>query len=458
MGKKNAEEMAKQKSRFVEGATAAGHDAQRASDLFDLLAKFAEYGFNKSHSAAYGYIAFQTAWLKANHRAEYMAALMSIDAGDSDKVLVYVGDCRRAGVEVLPPDVNQSMGPFDVPRSRRNAIRFGLHAVKGVGQGAVEALVQAREAGPFTDFIDLLHRVDAKKANKKVWESLIKSGSMDGFGEPRARLHAALEDAMAAAAAEQERKASGQFSLFGGKSTPKPSFRLPSVGEWTVGERMKAEKEALGFFLTGHPVAAFAGEIERLGFKRVPELATLPIPERTFRRDNDPRGEGTIGLCAIVVSKRVIKNKNGENMCFVTLEDTDGTIAGTLFADVLARSASVLDSGKPLAVRGRVEQREGKPRGVQVMGMELMEDLRERVVARVEIRARATELSVDVLDRLRELVAENPGDCRTKLVIQGDGYAATLRVGQRFQVKATPRFVDGVRSLFGRAEALVLDA
>ncbi len=457
MGKKDAAEMARQKTRFVNGAVAAGHDEQKSSDLFDLLAKFAEYGFNKSHSAAYGFVAFQTAWLKANHRAEYMAALMSIDAGNSDKVLVYVGDCRRAGIKILPPDVNASLGRFDVPREDRRSIRFGLHAVKGVGEGAVEAIVAARASGRFTDLMDLLRRVDAKKANKKVWESLIKSGSLDSFGEPRARLAAALEDAMAAAAEEQAQKASGQASLFGGAAVQRPAFRMPAVGEWSVGERMKAEKEALGLFLTGHPVSAFAAEIERLGFKRVGDVPLLPISERKFGRAEDAKGEGAISLCAIVVSKRVIRNKNGDPMCFVTFEDIDGTVDGTLFADVLARSQAALDAGRPLAVRARVEQREGKPRGLRVLGLELMEDLRERVVSKVEIRLRSEELTEDSLGKLRELVAQSPGECRTKILVNGEGYAATLRVGRRFGVRATPKFVDGVRSLFGRTDALVLE-
>ncbi len=457
MGKKDAVEMGRQKTRFVNGAVAAGHNEQKASDLFDLLAKFAEYGFNKSHSAAYGFVAFQTAWLKANHRAEYMAALMSIDAGNSDKVLVYVGDCRRASIKILPPDVNASLGRFDVPREDRRSIRFGLHAVKGVGEGAVEAIVVARAGGRFTDLMDLLRRVDAKKANKKVWESLIKSGSLDSFGEPRARLAAALEDAMAAASEEQAQKASGQTSLFGGAAVQRPAFRMPTVGEWTVGERMKAEKEALGLFLTGHPVSAFAAEIERLGFKRVGDVPLLPISERKFGRAEDAKGDGAVSICAIVVSKRVIRNKNGDPMCFVTFEDMDGTVDGTLFADVLARSQAALDSGRPLAVRARVEQREGKPRGLRVLGLELMEDLRERVVSKVEIRLRSGELTDDSLAKLRELVAQSTGECRTKILVNGEGYAATLRVGRRFSVRATPKFVDGVRSLFGRTDALVLE-
>ncbi|MFN7143375.1 MAG: DNA polymerase III subunit alpha, partial [Myxococcota bacterium] len=193
MGKKDAAEMARQKTRFLTGAVAKGFDEKQCSDLFDLVAKFAEYGFNKSHSAAYGYVAYQTGWLKTHHRAEYMAALMSIDAGDSDKILVYVGDCRKAGMKILPPDINASVGPFDVPREDRRAIRYGLNAIKGVGEGAVQAVMEARAeaGGAFKDFMDCLNRLDYKRVNRRVIESFIKCGAFDSMGEPRARLFAA---------------------------------------------------------------------------------------------------------------------------------------------------------------------------------------------------------------------------------------------------------------------------
>ena len=457
MGKKDAAEMAKQKVRFVGGAVAAGHDEQKASDLFDLLAKFAEYGFNKSHSAAYGFISFQTAWLKANHRAEYMAALMSIDAGNSDKVLLYTGDCRRNGVVMLPPDINASVGRFDVPASNRRSIRFGLEAVKGVGAGAVEAIVEARSTGLFLDFLDLLRRVDARRVNKKVWESLIKCGAMDSFGLPRARLAAALEDAMSAAADEQAQKAAGQVSLFGGGLAP-PPFRMPNTPEWTVGERMKMEKEALGFFLTGHPVTAFRAEIEAFGYKSVADLQFVEV-DAGFSREPRGRGGGAKEhtLCAIITGKRVIRNKKGDPMAFVTFEDPSGSIDAVLFKDTLAKFQAMLDLSKPLAVRARVEQQPDKPRSLRLEGLELMDDVRERMIRKVEIVVRADELEEGVVAQLRELFVQNPGTCPARLSVEDAGrFVASVRAARTFHVKATPRFVDGVRSLFGRAEALRL--
>ncbi len=444
MGKKDAAEMGRQKVRFVDGAVARGHDERKSSDLFDLLAKFAEYGFNKSHSAAYGFISYQTAWLKANHRAEYMAALMSIDAGNSDKVLLYTGDCRRSKLKILPPDINTSLGRFDVPRADRQSIRFGLHAVKGVGESAVEAIVDARRAGPFTDFMDVLRRVDQKRANKKVWEALIRCGAMDSFGQPRARLNAAIEDAMAAAGEEQAQKASGQTSLFGGGGMAAPVFRLPNVGEWTVGERMKMEKEALGFFLTGHPVTAFDEQITDYGFKQIADLAHVEV-EQGFSRNGREHN-----VCAIVTGKRVIRNKKGDPMAFVTFEDPSGTIDAVLFKDTLAKFIGVLDCGKPLAVRAKVEQQPDKPRSLRLEGCEPMEDLRERSTTKADLHLREAELTDDAVRTLRELVAANLGACRTRVFVEAPGqFTAELRVGRTWQVRATPRLVDGVRSLFG---------
>ncbi len=452
MGKKDGAEMGRQKVRFVEGAVARGHPERPASDLFDLLAKFAEYGFNKSHSAAYGFISYQTAWLKANHRAEYMAALMSIDAGNSDKVLLYCGDCRRAKLDLLPPEINQSVGRFDVRPDNRQAIRYGLHAVKGVGESAVVAIVEARSAGGlFVDFMDVLRRVDAKRANKKVWEALIRCGAMDGFGQPRARLNAALEDAMAAASDEQAQKASGQTSLFGGSTMVSPAFRLPNVGEWTVGERMKMEKEALGFFLTGHPCTDFSDEIEGFGYKTIADLAHVEVEVGFSRNARE------LSLCAIVTGKRVIRNKKGDPMAFVTFEDPSGSIDAVLFKDTLARFTNVLDCGKPLAIRAKVEQQPDKPRSLRLEGCEPMEDVRERMIGKVELRVRVDELGEERLRLLKELVVQNPGPCRTRVVVSEPGqFEAELRVSRAWQVKATPKLVDGVRSLFGRADALVL--
>lgn len=433
MGKKNPEEMAKQKGRFVKGAVSRGHDEQKSSELFDLLAKFAEYGFNKSHSAAYGYVAYQTAWLKAHHRAEYMAALMTIDAGDSDKILVYLNDCRRAGLRVLPPDVLASELAFDVPATDRSAIRYGLAAVKGLGENAILAILESRRVagGRFRDFLDFLTRMDWRRVNRKVLESLIKCGALDSLGEPRARMFGGLEEGMAAAHAEQARAASGQVGLFGQRIAP--TLRLPSVGEWPIGERMRYEKETLGLFITDHPVRAFADEAQRWASGSIEEL------ERTE--------EGReVRLCGIVTGQRVIRTKRGDKMAFVTLEDPTGTVDCVFFSDAFSRSQSALGGDRPLLVTGKLERREGTLT-IRAESVEPMEDLRERNTRVVEIRLRAEVVDGAVVDELRALLGAHRGGCATSFTVLDAGqFRAELSVAPDWKVAASPRLVDGLRS------------
>ncbi len=445
MGKKDMVEMGKQRARFVGGAVALGHPEQKVSDLFDLLAKFAEYGFNKSHSAAYGYIAYQTAWLKAHHRAEYMAALMTIDRGDSDKILVYIGDCRRAGLRVLPPDVNLSVGAFDVSASDRGAIRYGLGAVKGIGDGAVDAVVEARReaGGRFRDFMDLLGRLDYRRVNRRVLESLVKCGATDGFGEPRARLMAALDDAMRAAQDEQARKASGQLGLFGGGMTAGPSFQLPKVGEWAVGERMRNEKEALGLFLTGHPVEDFHDEIERWASATIATVGRL-------------EADTEASLVGLPTQMKTIKTKKGDKMAFVQLEDLHGSIETVFFPKALVKSAAALAAAKPLLVRGKLERKEQDWK-LLADSVEIMEEVREKRARAVEVCLRTEELLEETLVQLRELVEKNPGTATLRVVVEDalTGWRAWVRFPTA-SVAASARMIDGVRALVGRADALRL--
>ncbi len=446
MGKKDAAEMAKQKTRFVSGAVAAGHPEQKVSDLFDLLAKFAEYGFNKSHSAAYGYVAYQTAYLKAHHRAEYMAALMTIDRDNSEKILVYIGDCRRAGMTVLPPDVQSSVRAFDVPRDDRKAIRYGLGAVKGIGDNAADAIVEARAAagGRFKGFMDLLERVDWKRVNRRVMESLVKCGGLDTFGEPRARLMAALEDAISAAQKAAAQKAAGQVGLFGAGSAAAPSFPLPKVGEWAVGERMRLEKEALGLFLTGHPIEDFAEEVARWSSATIDRLDSLP-------------GDQEVTVCGVVAQQRIIKTKKGDPMAFATVEDLHGGVECVLFPKALAASRAVLESGRPVMVRGKLERKPDGPK-ILVEAMDLMDEVREKRTRAVDVTLRREDLTEDTLPKLKDLLQRHQGNALLRLRVEDAeaGWAATLRLTEGWRVVASQEMVDGVRGLLGRAEAVRL--
>jgi DNA polymerase-3 subunit alpha len=404
MGKKKASEMAKQKVRFVEGAIENDVDKKLADDIFELLAFFAGYGFNKSHSAAYGLISFQTAWLKAHHRAEYMAALMSIEANNTDKILLYINDCKRAGLEVLPPDVNESLASFDVPQSDRNRIRFGLTAVKGVGQGAVEAIVQARveAGGRFKDYMDCIERLDMSRVNRKVLESLIKCGAFDWTDHARRSLLGCLQDAIQIAQQIQADNDSNQTALFGGAiaAQVRPRLRIDDLGEWPTSQKLGHERDALGFFITGHPMAAF-GEI-------VEQVATCEVAALTRQS-----ADAEVAIAGMVSTMRKRRTRKGRAMGFATLEDATGQVECVFFSNAYAASQKVLETDQPILVRGKVERsnRDGED-GVKVIAdsAELLSEVRERRTRAVHLVVERDEL-LPKLTELSALMIASPGDC-----------------------------------------------
>jgi DNA polymerase III subunit alpha len=432
MGKKDAAEMAKQKTRFVSGAIAKGHDEQKTSDLFDLLAKFAEYGFNKSHSAAYGYIAYQTAWLKAHHRAEHMASLMTMDAGDTDKLVVYIGDCRKAGIRILPPDLRHSVSGFEVPREDRRSIRYGLCGIKGMGESAIVAILEARDKSPFTDFMDFLGKVDSRRVNKKVLEVLIKAGAMDCFGLSRARMANVLEDAMSAAAAEQERKASGQVSLFG--AAQRPQLKIPEVPDWPLAERLRNEKDALGLFLSGHPVEEYSPDAERMRLMTIDRLS-------------GGQSEKEVGVLGMVSSLRVIKTKKGDKMAFALLEDLQGSVEAVFFPEAFIRSQAALASEQPVVVRGKLERKED---GVKILAdsAELAETVRERNTNRILLKIPTGVVTHERVSKLKELLQQNKGRCDLRLSLQETGnFQAPMRL-ESWKVAPTRTVKNAIRALF----------
>lgn len=432
MGKKDAAEMARQKGRFVSGATQKGHDEQKTSDLFDLLAKFAEYGFNKSHSAAYGYIAYQTAWLKAHHRGEHMASLMTMDAGDTDKLVICISDCRKAGLKILPPDVYFSASGFEVLKEDRRAIRYGLCGIKGMGDAAIHAIVEARSKGPFVDLLDFLTRLDSRRVNRKVLEVLIKSGAMDRFGIHRAKLLASLDDAMSAAQSEQERRASGQVSLFG--AIAKPQLRLPDTPEWPLAERLRNEKEALGLFLSGHPVEEYMPDSER--------LRATPI-----ERLSGAASEKDLGVLGMVSTLRVIKTKKGDKMAFALLEDLNGSVEAVFFPEAFARSQAALTADGPVVVRGKLERKED---GIKILAdsCESAEIVRERNTNRVHVSIPTFAVTPERVLKLKELFQQNKGRCEVRLWLEEAGaFKAPLRMDP-WKVAATRKVKNEIRMVF----------
>ncbi len=438
MGKKDAAEMGKQRTRFVTGAIQNGHNEQKVGELFDLLAKFAEYGFNKSHSAAYGYIAYQTAWLKARHRAEHMASLMTLESGDTDKILVYIGDCRRAGIKILNPDVQTSGETFEVPAEDRRAIHYGMCAIKGIGSNAIRALLEARAeaGGRFADLMDLYSRVDYRRMNRKVFEVLIKAGAFDSFGFPRRRLFEGMEDAMGAGQSEQAQRASGQVSLFGG-AVAKPQFRLPNLPEWQMADSRRYEKDVLGMFLTSHPVEEFKDDLERCGVTQV-----LDLGRREADRD--------VNVCGIVANHRVIRSKKGDKMAFATIEDTGGAVECVFFPEAYRVSAAVLEQESPVFVRGKLEKKED---GVKILAesAELMDSVRERSSVRVELTVSAPLFDDEKARVLSQVLEAHPGRCEGRIFVEEPGMFWTRLAGlsRPLRLAANSRLLHDLREKLG---------
>ncbi len=440
MGKKDAKVMAQQRERFLAGARENNIDPKKASELFDLMAKFAEYGFNKSHSAAYGYIAYQTAYLKAHYKPEFFAALLTIEKNNTDKVMHYVHNAREAGIEVLPPDINLSGGPFTVHEGK---ILFGLSAIKGVGEGAVDAIVSAREGlkGGFKSLPHFCEEVDLKKVNKKVLENLIKSGAFDALGQGRATLLNGLDRAVDAAQAYQREKASGQMGLFG--PTVRIHVKLPEVPEWTESDRLAAEKDALGFYLSGHPMEQYADELRRLTTGTLRAVADLP-------HNHDVAVAGTI------TSRKVINTKSGGRMAFLTLEDTEGSIEVVVFPSTYQTHVHLIseENDAPILVRGTLDNENEQPK-VKAQEIQLLSEAREARARRIVFRIPLDKAVEPSLKALKEILDRHAGDLSSFLELrtQVDGESVCLTLPLPTRLKASESLQQETERLFGEPVA-----
>lgn len=341
MGKKKPEEMAKQRAGFMEGCAANGIDKELAGNLFDLVEKFAGYGFNKSHSAAYGLVSYQTAWLKAHYPAPFMAAVLSTEMDNLDKVVPLIEECRRMGLAVMPPNVNVGRYRFSV--NEDNEVVYGLGAIRGVGEGPIGAIVEARDAGgPFTDLFDFCRRIDGKRINKRTMEALIRSGALDGLGPTRAVLAAALDNALRAASQSQNNQSIGMVDMFGeafvveaGESDVYGEHR--KARDWSDRERLTGEKETLGLYLTGHPIDEYEEELARFVATRIADLKPSREPQR---------------IAGLIVAMRTMKSKRGDTLAFVTLDDRTGRIEASLFGELYDQVRSQLAADQVVILEG----------------------------------------------------------------------------------------------------------
>jgi DNA polymerase III subunit alpha len=462
VGKKDAELIKKELGGFVEKAVAHGHDPRIVQDLADQIEAFGRYGFNKSHSAAYGLLSYQTAWLKAHYPAEFMAALMSSVVDRADEVVGYIASCReigkslphigRDGIEVLPPHVNESNWDFTVVGEGVGQVRFGLGAIRGVGEGAVRSVLAARETeGPFTSMFDLLCRIDLRLCNKRVLEALICAGALDGLdaGGGRRQLLEGLDSTFASAQDSQRERDSSQENLFDillgsgdGTSALIREPPLPNVEKWSESERLAREKEILGFFISGHPLDKFREEVTL--FARV-NTANL----KEFR---DQKVELA---CVVTEAARQISKRDGSEWGRITVEDFYGTATVLAFGDSWARWKDALQNDTPVLLRGAVSGRERDEEDPPIFldGVVTMEALRESGDVGVCLELAGSGLDSERLRQVKELVARHPGDAPLFVVWQSAAVAGGSSSGANGGTVA-PRFRS--RSLKLSAEEQVL--
>jgi DNA polymerase III subunit alpha len=343
MGKKIKSEMVAQRANFVTGAVKKGIDEAQANFVFDLMEKFSGYGFNKSHSAPYALIAYQTAYLKANYPVEFLAASMTLDLGNTDKLNEFRQECARLAVKLLPPDINRSEVEFSVEQTRDGtAIRYALAAVKGVGAAAMREIVAERKAnGPFKDMFDFARRLDVKSFNRRQFENLIRAGAFDALNSNRAQSFAAIELLLRHASVAAEERASHQVSLFGeAGAVPGQRAALPQLQDWSALDRLQQEFAALGFYLSSHPLDAYGKSLARVGVVRFADL-----PDRLAAG-----GSTRYRLAGIVIGRKERSSAEGRRFAFVQMSDATGSFEITVFSEVLAQARELLDSGKPLLV------------------------------------------------------------------------------------------------------------
>ena len=388
MGKKRPEEMEKQKEVFIQGARANGISEKKATRVFDLMAFFAEYGFNKSHSAAYAYVTYQTAYLKAHFPIEFMAANLSADMDNTDKIVKSIVGCREMGITILPPDINLSEKEFKVIG---NSIRFGLEAVKGVGSSAIESIIESRNAdGPFISITNLLDRVDQRKVNKKVIESLIKAGAFDSHGITRAMAMELMNRILNGGSKIHAARVFGQQSIFGSLTEE----TTENHREWGEEELLKYEKEALGFYISGHPLTKYARKLKEIGTKKTPELEEAQDGE-----------EVKIGGILRDIKKIQIKAR-AEIMAYFTLEDPEGNVEVIAFPELYRTSMPLLQKDAPLLVRGTVDKTE---KGIKIISSQIsrLDELETKKGHKVEISLRYPLAESKSLQRLKSVILSN---------------------------------------------------
>ncbi len=446
MGKKKPEEMAKQRGTFAEGAKGNNIDPDLAMKIFDLVEKFAGYGFNKSHSAAYALVSYQTLWLKVHYPAEFMAAVMSADMDNTDKIVTLVDECERMGIEILPPDLNAGKYKFTVDSEGR--IVYGIGAIKGVGEGPIEAIIEARETqGAFKDLFDFCAKIDIKRVNKRVLEKLVLAGAMDNLGPHRASLMASLPEALAAAGQHAKAESFGQSDMFGLLTTEPEDVKqaFADVPEWPEKVWLEGEKGTLGLYLTGHPINQYAEELRYYTDGRLVDL----------KPTNKDQMASAVGL---VLGVRVMTNKRGRRWAIVTLDDKSARIDVRFFPDMYEQFESVLETDRILLIKGQVSFDDFSG-GNTITARDVMDIVQAR-----EKNARALALNIDTqllepkkMSQMQSILqAFSGGSCPVQLAVTHPDAEVILACGARWYVTPEDQLLHDLKQCLGDKAVSIL--
>jgi DNA polymerase-3 subunit alpha len=438
MGKKKVEEMAKQREIFTKGATERGVKTETATYIFDLMEKFAGYGFNKSHSAAYALVSYQTGWLKAHFPAAFMAAVLSADMDNTDKVVTLIEECRAMGLAVVPPNVNCCDYRFTVKDAK--TVFYGLGAIKGVGEGAIESIRENHKAqGDFKNLFDFCQRVELKKLNRRTLEALIRAGTMDDLGPNRATLMANLTTALQQAEQHSRDSAAGQSDLFGiGQAVEVRTTSYTEVSEWDDETRLNGEKETLGLYLTGHPIDRYATELKDIISSKIADL--------------NPTSNQSIIVAGLIVAIRTMNTRRGDKMAFVTIDDRSGRVELAVFSEAFSQYRDLLAKDRLVIVEGEVSV-DDYTGGVKMSAQKIYDINRAR-----EIFAKRLMLTVDhvkaangfATSLMQVLDPYKQGHCPVYIDYQGKGAKARLRLGKEWQVHPTDELIHRLHELAGK--------
>ncbi len=434
MGKKIPEEIERERGAFLDGAQKNGIEKSKAQRIFSLLSQFGAYGFNKSHSCAYAMVSYQTAYLKANYPLEFMCALLSSEMENTDKVSLYVNECSELGLELFPPCIQKSEYRF---RIEGKGIRFGMGAIKNVGQGAIESILQARrEGGRFSSLYDFCQRVDLRQVNKKVLESLIMAGAFDALGHPRSALMEILDQVLSRASKSQKDRMAGQTTLFDTTMGEEDIFTPPPIKEWHENQLLAHEKDVLGFYLTGHPLARYARELKNYTSVSIEHLKTRRL-------------SGPVVVGGIITHIKLHKTKADKLMAVFKMEDLTDFIEIVVFPRAYAEGMSqYLKEDELILVRGDIRWEEDR---VRIMANEIIpfKDARQKLIHQLILQLSTTGLEEDKLIELKEVLSRHPGNCDLKLLLSTPHHG-DIEIKSKMKVSLSDNLLQELENVIGR--------